>query len=292
MSNHNPLYTIFLILKSDIKTVLIPQTLFAIASLFTAGFEQPCQMLLERQVIVKLVKAIIWILALLLIEDIANQRLPGSILEDSNNKPWRPFASKRLSHQHGQRMLLILVPGALVIGAAFGNYAETSTLLALIWMYNDLEGANSSMWWRAAVNTGGLTCFSAGVTAITAGPLNYAKLEGAVLWLLLTGVVIFTTGHAQDLPDMVGDSARNRQTIPLLYGQFVARVTLAIGCLLWSIICTLFWESSFLGSVPTLGLGVLIAYLTLTDRTQRSDEAVWKLYCFWLGTIYLLPLFP
>lgn len=284
------LYALYLFTKSDIKTVILPQIVFAISSALTEGFRVRSDYHLQGNVFIAVMKAVLWIWVALLLENVANQRLPGSILEDSKNKPWRPFPSKHLTPNEGQQYLLVLVPCALVTGILLGASRETNTLVALIWMYNDLDGANKSIWWRNALNAGGLMCFSAGVTAITAGPLQYTSMERAVCWIALTGTVIFTTVQAQDFPDIAGDQARGRQTMPLLYGQHVARVSLAIGIITWSFLCPWFWGLRFLEFLPTVAIGGLMAWMTFANRRKTSDEVVWKLWCLWFGIIYLLPL--
>lgn len=142
------------------------------------------------------------------------------------------------------------------------------------------------------MNAGGLVSFSAGVTAITAGPLQYTKLAGGPLgWLLLTGFVIFTTVHAQDFPDIEGDAARGRATMPLLYGQTASRISLAVGVLVWSVVCPAYWQLGLLGYLLPITVGGMQAVITCFYRSQVADEIVWKLWCGWFGIIYLLPLF-
>ncbi|KAF2251396.1 hypothetical protein BU26DRAFT_563335 [Trematosphaeria pertusa] len=140
------LYTLYLFTKSDIKTVIFPQIVFAISSAFTGGFRAPDEIRDQGQgfAFAALAKAALWVWVTLLVENVANQRLPGSILEDSKNKPWRPFPSKRVTSREGQQYLLILLPCALVTGVLVGASRETNTFVALVWMYNDLDGANTS----------------------------------------------------------------------------------------------------------------------------------------------------
>ena len=46
-------------------------------------------------------------------------------------------------------------------------------------------------------------------------------------WIALTALVTASTIHAQDFPDVEGDKERGRKTMPLVYGDFWSRATLA-----------------------------------------------------------------
>ena len=107
-----------------------------------------------------------------------------------------------------------------------------------------------------------------------------------------TAAVIATTVHAQDIPDMKGDQARQGKTLPLLYGERVARWSLAVLVVLWSVIlpvsCNV--QAPIARWLP-LGVGSSISVLTTWYHHERSDKLVWNLWCFWLAGLYLLPLF-
>ena len=64
-----------------------------------------------------------------LLFDIANQRLPESIIGDSINKPWRP-------------LLLAIIPLVLLASCILGSMPETVAMIVLGYMYNDLSVAD------------------------------------------------------------------------------------------------------------------------------------------------------
>ena len=264
---------------------------FALASSLSNGFTSSKVSADPLDMILRLVQALLWLWLTLLVADISNQRLPGSIMEDSLNKPWRPLPSQRISPEQARYFMLFLVPGVLVVGMFFGAYKETLTLFCLLWMYNDLGGANESLFWRNVLNSAGLTCFSAGTIAITAGSIEYDILSRPVCWLLACACFISTTIHAQDLPDVEGDAARGRITIPLLLGDKLSRISLVLGVVFWSFICPWFWSLSLLGFAPTVLVGCVFTIRICCYRDAKSDELVWKLWCIWAMTIYLLPIF-
>ncbi len=159
----------------------------------------------------------------LLVENISNQRLPASVVEDGTNKPWRPIPAGRISAREAQCLLLAAIP--TVVGASFllDAFTPSIVLMALVWMYNDLDGAGINIWVRNLLNGGGLMCFSWGALRVLSG----ADLKpAACIWILVTGAIITTTVHAQDFPDVEGDREIGRQTVPLLLGEGPARASL------------------------------------------------------------------
>lgn len=272
----SPLYhlkTLFLFTKSDFKTVIFPQSIFAItaalstARLTTADLSEDASTR-AWQVASRIPLMLAWIWLNLLVEDLANQRLEGSIIEDTVNKPWRPLPSHRLTADQARDWLTVAIVVAVGSSLALGGYTASVTLMLFIWMYNDLDGSNSGIWIRNALNASGLMCFS---------------------WILVTGAIIITTVHAQDLPDIEGDKARGRLTVPLLYGETAARVSLSAMVMFWSAACPLFWDASAWGWAVSTSLGCAMSVLALQKRGQWWDEVVWKLWCLWIAALYLLP---
>ncbi|KAF5525541.1 Fumagillin beta-trans-bergamotene synthase [Colletotrichum aenigma] len=174
------LKTLYLFTKSDCKTVVIPQMLFAISSILTNGFRNldTLPTLTLTTFFKPLIHAVIWIYANLLLENLANQRLPGSMIEDAANKSWRPLPSGRITADQTRRIALYLVPSLMIFGAYSGAFRETTSFIAFVWMYNDLDAADTSIWWRNIANALGLMAFSAGALAITGGTVEHLALLG------------------------------------------------------------------------------------------------------------------
>ncbi|OPB45267.1 UbiA prenyltransferase [Trichoderma guizhouense] len=294
LSSRSLLYhlkTLFLFTKSDFKTVIAPQSIFAITAalsttkLTTAHFgegEFPDVWNIASRVPLMLA----WIWVNLLVEDIANQRLEGSIVEDAINKPWRPLPSRRISSEQARDWLLVATVATMGLSILSGSYTASITLMVFVWMYNDLDGSNSGIWIRNTLNAGGLMCFSWGALATLSG--GELRPEGFA-WILVTGAIIMTTVHAQDLPDIEGDMARGRQTVPLLYGEAAARISLAAMVSFWSVACPFFWDASPWGWAASTSIGGAMSVLALMNMGQWWDEVVWKLWCLWVATLYLLP---
>ncbi|KAJ4856998.1 ubiA prenyltransferase family domain-containing protein [Trichoderma breve] len=222
LSSRSLLYhlkTLFLFTKSDFKTVILTTAHFGegeFPDVWTIASRMPLMLM--------------WIWVNLLVEDIANQRLGGSVVEDAINKPWRPLPSGRISPEQARDWLLVAILAAMGLSILSGGYTASITLMAFVWMYNDLDGSNSGIWIRNALNAGGLMCFSWGALASLSGG---ELLPEGFAWIMATGAIIMTTVHAQDLPDIEGDMARGRQTVPLLYGEAAARISLAVMVSFW-----------------------------------------------------------
>lgn len=242
-----------------------------------------------------------WIWLNLLVENISNQRPIAAIVEDTANKPWRPLPAGRLTREEAQDWLMMAIPVAVGTSMTLGAFKPSICLMTLVWMYNDLEGSSSDIWLRNLLNAGGLMCFSWGALSVMAKdqldwPLT-TTADGvlsneAYKWMAITGAVIMTTVHAQDMPDVEGDMARGRKTVPLLYGEWWARGSLAVMVLFWSVVCPGNWHGMPGWSwIAPAAVGIAIAALSLSRRGQAVDELAWKLWCLWAATLYLLPLF-
>ncbi|KAL6901606.1 UbiA prenyltransferase family domain-containing protein [Trichoderma evansii] len=290
----SPLYhlkTLFLFTKSDFKTVIFPQSIFAITAVLSTARLTTAELSEDVstrawQVASRIPLMLAWIWLNLLVEDMANQRLEGSIIEDTVNKPWRPLPSHRLTANQARDWLIIAIVVAVGSSLVLGGYTASVTLMLFIWMYNDLDGSNGDIWIRNALNASGLMCFSWGALATLSGGELSSR---ACTWILVTGAIIMTTVHAQDLPDIEGDKARGRLTVPLLYGETTARVSLSIMVMLWSVACPLFWDASAWGWAVSTSIGSAMSVLALQKRGQWWDEVVWKLWCLWIAALYLLP---
>ncbi|TDZ20850.1 Fumagillin beta-trans-bergamotene synthase [Colletotrichum orbiculare MAFF 240422] len=281
------LKTAFLFSKSDIKTVLIPQTIFIVSAVFANEPLTTKPDLAITDVLKRLPLAVLWIWMNLVICGISNQRLPDSILEDEHNKPWRPIAAKRLTPAQAQNLLLALMPLAMGVSLVVGGLTPTVTMMALLYMYNDLDGSSVNIWARNAINTGGIMCFGAGALQVLSGA---ELVPRGWVWIGLTGAAIATTVQALDFMDVEGDRARGRQTIPLIYGQGVARGGLAAAAALWSVVCAAFWDLSMYAWFAPVFVGVSMALMTVLRRDDKANVAVAKLWCLWMSVLYVLPV--
>ncbi|PMD42701.1 hypothetical protein L207DRAFT_553677 [Hyaloscypha variabilis F] len=288
----SPLYhlkTLYLFSKSNIKCVTIPQTLFALSTALSGPLltTNPTPSLLS--ILSRLPILLLWITINLLICDISNQRLPSSITEDSLNKSWRPIPSGRITPESARQLLLTLIPLSLTLSEYLGNAQETLFILLLAWIYNDLGAANSNFHLRNLTNALGIAAFNAGSIIPLTGPSGLNSM--GYIWICILTAAICSTISILDMPDIAGDSARGRRTMPIVYGHEIARWGLAVPIVFWSAVCPLFVGVRVVGCVVSLGLGVGLAGHLVGFRTQERDEVSEKLWCVWTMVLYFLPLF-
>ncbi|KAI0546409.1 UbiA prenyltransferase family [Xylaria curta] len=269
--------TLFLFTKSDFKTVVIPQTIFALSAALS-----------DHDVAIRFPYAVAWIWIHILVADLSNQRLPESVCEDKVNKPWRPMPAGRLTPRDAQIWLQIAIWLALLLSIMCNSLQPSTTLMTFLWLYNDLDGSSIGPFQRNLLNAVGLACFNWGGTSVLLG--SCTNRGPFTNWIILLAFVVTTTVQVQDLPDMEGDRARKRLTVPLAYGEEVGRWGAAVLAPVWSVVCTVFWRTPVLLAVIPFFISVAMAASIVLRRSQESDELGWKLWCLWVGCLYILPL--
>ncbi|KAL8712488.1 MAG: hypothetical protein Q9220_003336 [cf. Caloplaca sp. 1 TL-2023] len=267
------IHTLLLFTKSDFKTVIAPTAIFASScglSELAASSPQPQFDIYSSSGILlrRIPHALVWTWTSLLMEDISNQRLPASILEDAINKPWRPIPSGRVTAEESRILLLNLVPLVFLLAWYLNVTRESAAFAICTWLYNDLEGSSEGPLIRNALNAAGLVSLYAGATAIvldTSG--SGAQLSTQTwIWLACIAAVILTTVQVQDFADRDGDVARQRKTMPLVYGEGVTRWVTALLVVVWSFVCPWVWGvDDVLGFVAPVVLATGLAVLVLLD---------------------------
>ena len=86
-------------------------------------------------------------------------------------------------------------------------------------------------------------------------------------WPGWTSAIITCTMQIQDLYDQEGDRLRARRTIPLVFGNAIARYSIAIPVVFWSFVAPAFWTLSIFGFLPSVTLGT-----TITTRLLRNGK--------------------
>jgi 4-hydroxybenzoate polyprenyltransferase len=243
-----------------------------------------------KDVMSRLPNVLLWNWLNVLLFDIANQRLSQSIVEDSVNKPWRPVPSGRITPVGARRLLLAVVPLVFLASCLLGGMPETVAMIVLGYMYNDLGGSNENYNIRNLINALGFMCYSSGALTVAAGFGQHELSDDAMPWISIVGMVVFSTLSMQDMPDIPGDAAIGRRTLPLIHGETFARWAIAIPVLFWSFACPAFWQLKAKAYLPSIGVGGLLAFRVLVFRSVESDKNSWRLWCLWTMVIYALPL--
>jgi 1,4-dihydroxy-2-naphthoate octaprenyltransferase len=133
-------------------------------------------------------------------------------------------------------------------------------------------------------------CFASGALEVILGRSIHTFPHTTYQWLLLLGLVIFTTIQAQDMGDQEGDSRRSRWTVPLVIGDVSARYTIAAFVVMWSYLCASFWKLHIDVLVVSTGLGLLVGGRFLFRRTAKEDNVSFRFYNLWVAFMFSLPL--
>lgn len=286
--------TLWLFSFTDLKTIVIPSTLFgligALAADRLAVHQAPSDNDTVARTLTRMPLVLFWVSVNYIPFAINNQLGPESLAEDAINKPWRPLPSKRLTIEQAKLLMVLLYVSALLFSMLVsGGMVQAIGLLGLGIWYNNLGGADGHPLVRNAINALGYTCFTSGAMEVAIG--SSLPLSGAVVaWFGMLGAIIATTVHGQDLYDQEGDAARGRRTLPLVFGDGLARWILGVFMLIWGVVCPGFWNSPLIVRALSLGLALAVAVRTLAFRSVASDRATFVVWNVWICSVYALPL--
>ena len=279
------LHTAYLFTSKDIKTIIVPQTLFGLFNAYAATHDASA--VLSRTPFV-----LAWVFLNLLPFCIDNQRQPGSMAEDSVNRPSRPLPAKRLTAEAAFTWVLVLYTAAFVLSLFVGGTSMCIALVAIGWLYNDCQMSEQGLVGRNVLTALGYAAFGVGALMVAMPTMALDNGLGAKtwVWVAILVAVIGTTGHVTDMADLEGDRQRGRKTAPIVWGEEVAKWTICVPVGVWSVLCPWFWEARFLGLLlPVLTGGKIISRL-LTEETaaHKNTNRIWNL---WVVVLYMLPLF-
>lgn len=254
--------------ESDFITLVIPAATFGL-------FGAIANPEFHGMLVVRTGQALLFVWTNLLVFNLANQGTEAAVLEDKINKPWRPIPSGRITIDQTITLLLCCIPLVLGLSWCMDVGVESSLLIHLTWIYN--QGGGEHWFVRNVILSAAFGLFNSGSARLT-GYINYE-------WTALVSVVILTTMQVQDLKDQDGDRLRGRKTLPLVIGD-VARWTVAVPLVLWSIVCPWFLGCTIWGYVMA-GSGIVVAMRVLWSE---EDKLTWKCWAGWLILLYALPV--
>lgn len=285
------LYTLWLFTFSDLKTIVLPKSAFGIITLLSGQnlmnvTRPPC-----ATICFCLPLVLVWNWLNLLPLAMNNQYTKESAAEDRENKPWRPIPAGRVTMQETRYLMFIGYAVAFLSSLILGGTVECVALILQGWIYNQLEGANKSYLARNVLNATGYLTFAAGATRVACMQSGTELHRRSSLWFMVLGGVILTTIQFQDLYDQKGDSIRGRQTIPLLLGDRLSRLTICIPIAVWSFLCPAFWGSDPRGFALPASLGSVIIFRLYYYRSVDGDRKSFKIWNAWVTSLYLIPCF-
>ncbi|KAG2141128.1 UbiA prenyltransferase family [Suillus bovinus] len=267
------LLTIFLFVKSDIKTTLIPITILSISS---APLCTPN----------RIFPLVWWIFLHLLQFDTSNQI--QDVEEDAKNKPIRPLPAGRISLRHATILRWGLVPACWIGSVLHGGPVLFSsvTLVLFTILYNELQ-AHRHWLTKNIVTALGFASFEVGGTLIAGCDTSRMDAVGC-LSVVISTAVFATTIHTQDFKDEEGDRLMGRTTLPIVSPQ-VGRASILPLLAIWSIVVSFVWELTWAWTILLLCLSVLIGTRFLLLRSRTADQTSFLLYNVWLSAVHMLP---
>lgn len=282
--------TLWLFTASDIQTFVLPETTFGIAGALSGSAITTNSHPRFLSIISRVAHTVAWTWLNTLLFTLANQRLPQSVTEDRLNKPLRPIPAGHITGTQTRRLLMVSIPAVVLASIPLGATEETLVLIALTWIYNDLGGADENFLVRNLINGFAHPAYSAGATRVACRHTSPCDLnESGYRWVAIIGAVIFSTLQVQDLKDQEGDQARGRSTAPLVLGDRIARWTVAVPVMVWSVVCPRYWVLSPWGYIAPVALGSLITVHLFLRKGVGADRFTWKLWSLWMASLYLLP---
>lgn len=284
-------HTLWLFNYSDIKTIVIPKTLFALIVLLSNSRPTASPAHIRPLLLIRCTcSSLVWTWLNLLPLSMSNQFRRDDLDEDRQNKPWRPIPAGRITIAQTKYLMLASYTMALLASVSLGGLSEYCALIVEGWIYNEIGAANDSFLARNALNAVGYMTFAAGAAKVACIQAETRMSSDFYLWMLLLAAVIATTIQFQDLYDQAGDRLRGRQTLPLVVGDARARVTIVLAVVVWSFLCPTFWRLDARGFVLPLFLAAVVVGRLNYYRTVKADEVSFKLWNVWIVALYALPL--
>ena len=284
--------TLWLFICNDVNSMIIPTLTFAIVAAKAEpifGFSGPVDLAFGH----RFIEATLWSALNLLIFSLHNQMQPSAIEEDRVNKPWRPLPSKRITRHEARRLLLVSYPLLCALSLYCGGWQQSCLLAFLNLCYNEWNGGDFHCLLRNLLNAAGVACYYAGAAEIMTGSWWTAPSgfrANLLEWLSVVAAIIATTIHLQDLRDQLGDKARGRRTIPLVYGEITCRVSVAAAIALWSLLVPRVCNSKMAGQLMPVVLGGCLIMRIFLMREAKEDDRSFKLWGVWLMAVLLTPL--
>jgi 4-hydroxybenzoate polyprenyltransferase len=277
---------------SDLKTIVVPSTIFGLTIATAASRFDYQQDPITTIIIYRMPSTVAWVWLNLLPFAINNQKGADAIEEDKINKPWRPLPSGQLTASQAESWMLRFYAVAILQSAFFsGALKQTMGLVVFGAWYNNCNGADVNPVVRNAINALGYVCFISGASEVALDrPITLSDRNTLSEWLAIVAAIVFTTVHIQDMPDQNGDAIRSRRTLPLVIGDTASRWTICVCMVIWGFACPLFWQSSLYAWVLSAVLSGTVGIRMVRWRGLKHDERTFFVWNIWMASVYILPL--
>lgn len=170
----------------------------------------------------------------------------------------------------------------------------SSAALSLVEIIHDDVGFSSDPVLKNLMNVGGYLTFESGATMIMCEcclpahcPVHVVDNvhvasktqfdQTSLIALLVSGLLIFTTIHAQDFADAEGDKRSGRRTLPIIAPEG-SRVYIFAALPLWSIALSALWGLGPMSAIIFLCMGAFVGSQYFRFRDAKQDEKSYVLY--------------
>lgn len=281
--------TLWLFIADDTKAIL--PTWIAFALIHATRLSQfNAEPVTTQDLISRIPHILTWTLLHLLFFTIGNQRRPGSILEDTLSKPYRPIAAKRISPKNAETLQTAVYLACLLFSITHGGLISHLVTTALCHLYNDLGGGTQTWLARNLINGVGNLAYCYGALDMACGTEKSPMTVSLACWLGVLALAISSTSHMQDLKDQAGDRAAGTRTVPLIYGDGAARSSLVGAMVGWTAVCCGGWAKTASAHAGPVLLAVIIAWRALRYREARQDRLTQKLWNLWMLALFAIPM--
>ena len=148
------------------KTIIIPSTVFAIASTLSGPVLTTNSAPSVLGVAKRIPVAAFWAWINFLPTAIDNQRQQDSIAEDTANKAWRPLPSKRLTPEVARHVMFFAYLSAFLSSLYLGGTRQSVACVFLGCWYNNLRGGDDSCIIRNLINACAYICMTSGTLQV------------------------------------------------------------------------------------------------------------------------------
>ncbi|EJT97261.1 hypothetical protein DACRYDRAFT_84823 [Dacryopinax primogenitus] len=254
---------LYLFTKADYHTLFFPIAMFALVA---GPIQQPIHILTTA----------VWIWIHQLQCNINNQLV--SISEDKDNKPWRPLPAGRITSPQAQQLHGVVTILCLLL-STIGGYKMVVASAALMFTCLLYDQGRGSAHWMERIPLVVLMygIFEYGSTRVISKPLYPSLDETARTAIISSLAVIATTAHIGDFPDVEGDAADGRSTIPIAFPRS-SRIFTPLLFLGWSVYMVNMWDLGKISASLCVGLGSLVAGRNWFYCDKVNDKMTYKLH--------------
>jgi 4-hydroxybenzoate polyprenyltransferase len=139
---------------------------------------------------------------------------------------------------------------------------------------------------RNLCNVGGYCTFELGATLVLSPTRTLDKT--AVIALVCSTLIIFTTIQAQDFADVEGDKISGRRTIPIIAPEG-SRISILAALMLWSWVLAALWGLGPVSGAIFFIMGCFVGARYFKFRDAKADKLSYLLYNVWLVAAHVLP---